>query len=231
MRKDYSKAHNLLPFLAEFIRDNSPFDVAVVEMIRDGSMRFKLKSEGKSLSLKWTEESQNSLLEMPVSSGFVSVQRPQKPRNHHEKKTFEQALQHVATRIDRLLGGDPPHLLLFRNRNPQRILWGTRMLNNLCPNLIVRDETRYYDYIVSNLDQYEGYINVEFQSRQATIVLRLTLEDKPREKTLISWGPISLVILKDERTKSQRRRPEHKVEDFFGYLISRNIPPRFSLQF
>jgi len=231
MKQDYSKAHNLLPFLAKFIGDRSTFDAVSVDLIRDGSMRIRLKTMGLSLSLKWTEESQNSSWEKPVSSGFVSVQRPAEPGNNREKKSFEHALQHVSNRINRLLRGDPPQLLLFRNRNPQSILWSTRLFNNLCPNLVTRDETSYFDYIVSKLDQYEGYINVEFQSRQATVVLRLTLEDKPKEKSLISWGPISLVILKDERTKSQRRHIEHKVEEFFGYLISRNLPPRFTLQF
>jgi hypothetical protein len=200
----------LLPFLAEFMQDRSPYRDVKVELVRDGSMRFRLREGRRNYSLLWSDK---VFAESPGRQDTTKVRR------------------HVAKRLERLLAGDPPHLLLFRNRNPQRIQWGPRLFNNLCPGLLKKGHTRYYDYTVTDIDMYEGFINVEFTSRKATVTLRLTLQDPPPEKPLISWGPITLTILRDDRKPSQRKLPEQQVEEFLGYLLSRNLPPRFLLQF
>jgi len=105
------------------------------------------------------------------------------------------------------------------------------MFNGLCPELLVRGHTRYFDYTVAGLDEYEGFINVEFRSRTAAVALRLVPTGILEGRALASWGPVSLVLLRDERTPEQRRRPEHRVEEFLGYILSRNLPREFSLEF
>jgi hypothetical protein len=223
--KDYSAPHVLLPFLAEFVENKSSYNSVVAAMLRDGCLRFALKDQRGPLVLLWSEFSRRSPVEASFTGGVVSLD------SVADRARGRKAARHVAGRLSRLLSGDPPDILLWRNRNPQRILWGTRMFNNLCPGLLARGRTRYFDYTLSKLDQYEGSINVEFQSRRATVVMRLTLDPAGKEKPLISWGPISLVVVKDERSPGQRRKAEHRVEEYLGYLLSRNLPPRFSLQF
>lgn len=224
--KDYSAPHVLLPFLAEFVQKKSPYDSVAVAMLRDGCLRFRLKGKRKTLTLLWSEFPRGSPVEVPFPGGVVSLDQVDERAQYGRA-----AARHVAGRLSRLLSGDPPDILLWRNRNPQRIQWGARMFNNLCPGMLARGRTRYFDYTLSKLDQYEGSINVEFQSRRATVVLRLTLDPAAKKKPLISWGPISLVVEKDERSPGQRRKAEHRVEEYLGYLLSRNLPPRFSLQF
>ena len=218
--KDYSAAHVLLPFLAGFVEQKSPYRCRTVEMVRDGSLRFRMKDGRRTLTLLWSEHSRGSPVEIPFPGGVVS-----------SPSGGRAAARHLAGRLKRLLSGKPPDILLWRNRNPQRIMWGTRMFNNLCPKMLARGRTRYFDYTLSRLDQYEGSINLEFQSRRATVVMRLTLDSTAGKKSLASWGPISLVVAKDERSQAERRKAEHRVEEYLGYLLSRNLPPRFSLQF
>lgn len=228
---NYAAPHVLLPFIQRFMQEKSSYRIDAVELVRDGSMRFRLRSGEERFRLLWTEQARDIPGELGFKAGFVSPEQRRKKSGRAAAQQTRQAVRHVAQRIERLLTGHSPHLLLWRNRNPQRISWGTRMFDNLCPDLLVRGQTRYHDYIVSRVDEYEGYINVEFQSRAASVVLRLTLEEHPPAEPLISWGPISLVILEDERTPGQRRSHRHKVEEFFGYILSRNLPPRFTLQF
>ncbi len=223
---DYSAPHVLLPFLAEFVEKKSAYTSVAANMVRDGCLRFKMKDRRGSLVLLWSEFPRGSPVEVPFSGGVVSLEK-----GADRSRDGRAAARHLAGRLSRLLSGNPPDILLWRNRNPQRIQWGTRIFNNLCPNMLARGRTRYFDYTLSGLDQYEGSVNVEFQSRRATVVLRLTLDSGAKNKSLMSWGPISLVMVKDERSPGLRRRAEHRVEDYLGYLLSRNLPPRFSLQF
>lgn len=227
----YTAPHVLLPFIRRFMQEKSSYSFDAVELVRDGSMRFRLRYGENKLRILWTEHERGTSGELSFKAGFVSLeQRRKKPGRAEDQQTLH-AIRHVARRIERLLTGHTPHLLLWRNRNPQRITWGTRMFENLCPGLLVRQQTHYYDYIVSRVDEYEGYINVEFQSRSASVILRITLEDHRHAKQLISWGPISLVVLEDRRTPAQCRSQKHKVEEFLGYILSRNLPPRFTLKF
>jgi len=232
-KKDYSSAHVLLPFLAEFVQKKSRYNVLGVELVRDGSMRWRLEHQSKPMTFLWSEGSRSSPVELGFSGGVVAAERTRKTAKGQEKIRLERAAKHLAGRLSRLLDGKPPNLLQWRNRNSQSIIWGKRMFNNLCPGMLVRGETRYFDYTVSDIDEYEGYLNVRFQSRRASVLMRLLLSDggEVPANALISWGPIALVILQDERTKAQRRRAEHQVEEFLGYLLSRNLPPEFSLVF
>jgi len=232
-KTDYSAAHVLLPFLAEFMQKRSSYEVLGVELVRDGSMRWRISHQGKSMRFLWSEDSQDSPVEVRFSGGVVGAERARSNVSKQDRDRMQRAAGHLAGRLTRLLGGKPPHLLLWRNRNSQRIIWGRRMFNNLCPGLLVRGETRYFDYTVSDIDEYEGHLNVRFQSRRASVLLRLLLSGEGSDpiNALISWGPISLVVLEDQRTKAQRQKAEHRVEEFLGYLLSRNLPPRFSLRF
>lgn len=228
---DYTAVDTLLPFIRRFLQEKSGFRVDAVELVRDGSMRFRLRAGDEKHRLLWTEHARDLPGEQGFRGGVVGPEQTHSRRDAPGATSTRRAASHVARRLDRLLSGQPPHLLLWRNRNPQRISWGTRMFNNLCPDLLVRGKTRYHDYIVSRIDAYEGYLNIEFQSRKASVVLRLTLEEHPPVQPLMSWGPISLIMLEDERSPGQRRSHRHRVEEFLGYLLSRNLPPRFTLQF
>ncbi|MDI7269897.1 MAG: hypothetical protein QME96_18045, partial [Myxococcota bacterium] len=230
-KQDYSSAHVLLPFIAEFVQARSPYEGVSVEMVRDGSLRVRLRDGGRLLSLLWSEAPRRAAVEVSLAGVVVSVERPHRFRTRQEKDRMEGAARHVARRLGRLLRGNPPHLLLWRNRNLERLHWGVRMLNGLCPDLLVRGHTRYFDYTVAGLDEYEGFINVEFRSRGAGVALRLVPTGMLEGRALVSWGPVSLVLLRDERTPEQRKLPEHRVEEFLGYILSRNLPSEFSLAF
>ncbi|MDI7267273.1 MAG: nitrogenase component 1 [Myxococcota bacterium] len=229
--EDYASAHVLLPFVAGFVQARSPYTGVSVELVRDGALRVRLSDGGKPLSLLWMEAPRRAAVQVTVGGVAVAVERPQGPRNGRGRERLEGAARHVARRLGRLLQGDPPHLLLWRNRNLERLHWGVRMFNGLCPDLLVRGHTRYFDYTVAGLDEYEGFMNVEFRSRAAAVVLRLVPTGIRGGKALAAWGPISLVLLRDERTPAQRKRPEHRVEEFLGYILSRNLPPEFVLEF
>ncbi len=249
MSTDYTLAHNLLPFVARFVQSESSYEEIRVELVADGTMRFRLQQAGREMVVDWTEHRQGLEIEVSARHGSFSLKSSGDPappaeaiagaiagamagaKDETHPKALRQVCNHVARRVGRLMRGNPPHLLCFRNRNPQRIQWTTRMFNSLCPDLIRKGQTRYFDYRVSNLDEYEGFINVEFQSRNATVVLRLILSDRLQEEPVVSFGPMALTVLHDDRDEAQKRHPEHRVEDFFGYVLSRNLPPQYVLEF
>ncbi len=222
MTEDYSQAHVLLPFLDRFIEDSSPYAAARCRLVHDGSLRVQLEDDQGPLEVAWVEQSDDGVIE--EARGVVV--RAEGPSDR-----VRLAARHVARRLARLQRGDPPHLLQFRNRNPQRLIWDTRLFGHLCPEMLVRGRTRYFAYRLAEVDAFEGYLNLTFSSRRQTVRLRLQLGDLGGAEPLQTWGPVSLVILEDDRDEEQRGDPEHQVEQFVGYLLSRNLPPRFSLSF
>ncbi len=134
--KDYSAPQVLLPFLAEFVQKKSPYDFVAVAMLRDGCLRFRLKDGRGPLALLWSEFPRGSPVEVPFSGGVVSLQKPE-PRDAYQRTRCRKAARHVAGRLSRLLSGDPPDILLWRNRNPQRIqhLYFFQHMFNLLPGI------------------------------------------------------------------------------------------------
>ncbi len=91
--------------------------------------------------------------------------------------------------------------------------------------------TRYFDYILTRIHEYEGFLNIEWTGLEAVVSLRISLTELLEEEPLHSWGSIALVSMEDERDDAWRGRVEHRVEDFTGYVLSRNLPPEFSIKF
>lgn len=228
---DYDQPHILLPFLSRFVAEKSPYPRVSVEMVRDGSLRFIIDSERGIMKMVWSEKDRPAEVKHLFSAGVIWMEQPDRPLNAADGVRLRKAAEHVGRRLSRLLVGDPPHLLLWRNRNPMVLYWGRRMFTSLGSDLLVAGHTRYFDYTVAEINEYEGFVNIELRSRRASIMLRLTLTGLLDQVPLISWGPVSLVLLNDERTSEQRMSPEHQVEEYLGYVLSRNLPPDFKLMF
>ena len=225
MTEDYSRPHALLPFLDRFVQDSSPYASARCRLVRDGSLRVSLVDDQGPLEVAWVEHApEGGVVEATRGVVVCADVGPDRRRRRL-------AARHVARRLARLLRGEPPHLLQFRNRNHQRLIWDARLFGHLCPEMLVRGRTRYFSYRLAEVDQFEGYLNLTFTSRRQAVRLRLQLGDVGDGEALQTWGPISLLVLEDERDAQQRSDPEHQVEEFVGYLLSRNLPPRFSLSF
>ncbi len=231
---DYSQPHVLLPFLAEFVQSQSAYQVAGVRLVRDGSVRFELVAQGgQRFDLAWVEAAGPGSLGA-VAGGVAVVAAPAGPGpSRPADAPVRAAAAHLARRLARLLQGRPPDLLQWRNRNLREVIWGKRVFADLCPGALVKGQTRYFDYTVSELDERQGFINLAFQSRRARVRLRLAPAGgrAPAGRVLHAWGPMALLVLEDERGQDERGQVEHQVEEFLGYLLSRNLPARFSLRF
>ena len=231
-KQDYQLVHNLIPFMEKFIQAESPYLVEEIRLVRDGSMLFRLRSGKSLLRLKWMETAASGQV-LAAFGGGVIVCAGKPGLGEQRLRQLRRAAVHVANRLERLLRGRPPHLLEWRNRNPQKIAWNRRLFNNLCPGMLVKGQTRYFDYRVADINEYSGHLNVVFQSRKASVTVTLSLSKKGdgRRKPLITWGQVGMFVTRDERDSRLRRLPEHQVEEFMGYLLSRNLPPEFSLVF
>ncbi len=139
--------------------------------------------------------------------------------------------EHVARRIHCLQEETRSPLLIWRNRNLRTVYWGIRLFHRLCPDLLVKGKTRYFDYHLAAMDEYEGAVNLRFESRKRTVLLRLALAETLDRDPVLRWEPIALAVQEDERTADERLDAAHRVEAFVGYLLSRNLPPAFSLDF
>ncbi len=49
MSTDYTLAHNLLPFVARFVQSESSYEEVRVELVADGTMRFRLQQAGQEM--------------------------------------------------------------------------------------------------------------------------------------------------------------------------------------
>jgi hypothetical protein len=228
---DIVKPTEFLLALEQYLSKDSLFTRVSVEFVRDGALRFLLETKGHQIEARWTE----SPLDIPdrtiCTVGSVhGIARDEEP-SAVEKAYSQLACRHLANRLDALLRRAPHPLLMWRNRNPLEVLWGTRLFNNLCPGLIKKGWTEYFDYSLDVLDEYEGCINLKFESPTNSVHLRLSVSPENALQPLIVWESISLYLVEDNRTAQQRTLVEHKVEDFLGYILSRNLPPKFELTF
>lgn len=229
MAPDYTVAHVLLPFLAQVMEQGTDYRVGV-SLVRDGSMRFAVEVGDEHLDIVWSEHPVPTEVQVVFSHGAVhalDVGAESTARSRLAWSVCEQ----IAPRLSALQRGSPPDLLLWRNRNVQKVRWGTRMLNDLCSNLLVKGRTRYFGYRVTAIDEYEGLIRIEMESRQHTVRLQLTLTELLDRPPICTWGPTALVLCDDDRTDEERASSEHQVEEFVGYVLSRSLPPHFRLTF
>ncbi len=219
---DYQQPQVLLPFLERFLTESSPFPAAHVALRPDGALLVRLeRTAGDPVEVLWVETGTDAAVSIPATQGFVVGM-----------EGSGQAARHVEARLRRLLKGDVPGLLQWRNRNPQTLFWGAHMFERLRPDLLAAGRTRWFDYALTGLDEYEGLVGMEFESRDARVILRLTLTELLGEKTPVqTWGQIALVVAEDQRPAEVRGLREHRVEDYVSYLLSRNLPPSFTLAF
>ena len=219
---DYSQPHVLLPFLERFLTEKAPFPAAQISLRPDGALVMQLsRAAGDPVEVRWVEAETGAEVSVPAAAGGVAGDAGS-----------GQAARHVEARLRRLLRGDVPGLLQWRNRNPQTLFWGAHMFERLRPDLLAVGRSRWFEYALTRLDEYEGLVGLEFESREARVLLRLTLTELLGEAAPVhTWGPIALVVVDDDRPAAQARLPEHRVEDFVAYLLSRNLPPSFTLAF
>ncbi|MFH1530481.1 MAG: nitrogenase component 1 [Pseudomonadota bacterium] len=219
---DYRQPDVLLPFLERFFTEQAPFPAARVELRPDGALGVRLdRATGDPVEVCWVEAAGAAAVSVPATSGFVVG-----------GEGSGQAAHHVEARLRRLLRGDVPGLLQWRNRNPQTVFWGAQLFERLRPDLLAVGRTRWFDYALTRVDEYEGLVGLEFESRDARVLLRLTLTELLDGAVPVgTWGPVALVVVTDDRAEDQRRLREHRVEDYVSYLLSRNLPPSFTLAF
>lgn len=217
MSEDYTQAHILLPFVETYIQAESPWQSVSVELAIDGTMRIHLAGREGSTEVLWGESSvDDAAIELPQGALTCS-------------SGDSNAGAHVARRLRRLLRGNPPHLLQWRNRNPQRIRWGARLFECLCPNLLVPGKTRYFDYHLVSVKEVAQSLRLAFESRSARVVVELTMSTAPKSDALAVWGPVAMSLAVDDRSREEAVEPRNRVEDFTGYLLSRNLPPDLRL--
>jgi hypothetical protein len=219
---DYSQPHVLLPFLEGFLTEQAPFNGAQVDLRPDGALAVRLsRPAGEPAHVAWVETTSGAPVSVPATWGHVEGD-----------DGSGQAARHVEARLRRLLRGAVPELLQWRNRNPQTLFWGAHMFERLRPDLLSAGRTRWFDYALTRVDEYEGLIGLEFESRDARVLLRLTLTELLGEQVPVHrWGPVALVVAEDDRPADRRDARAHRVEDYVAYLLSRNLPPAFTLAF
>lgn len=219
---DYERADVLLPFLERFLAEKSPFTAAEVTLRPDGALAVGLtRADRDPVEVCWVESATGAAVSIPASEGVVEG-----------AAGSGQAARHVASRLQHLLRGKVPGLLEWRNRNPMRLFWGAHLFERLRPGLLAAGRTRWFDYALTRVDEYEGLVGLEFESREARVLLRLTLTELLGEVTPVhTWGPVALIVVEDDRNEEVRDLRKHRVEDFTAYLLSRNLPPRFTMAF
>ena len=232
MARDLDAVDGLLDELVERIQREPAVDQAQACFSRDGSLQLRLTWRGRLVEVRWSAPPHAGVAEAPLprDNGVVFVSGASAPANRREQAELGALCTHVALQIEHLARNSASCLLTWRNRELQKIHWGVRMLHRLCPGALSPGRTRYFSYRLTALDEYEGLVRLRFESRQRTVVLRLA----PRSATvepLQSWGPIALSIAEDERTDAERAEPAHQVEEFVGYVLSRNLPADFELVF
>jgi len=221
MTSDYQQPHVLLPFLERFLVQQAPLHGAEVDLLPDGALRFRLSGAAEeAVEIVWVENPGGAAVSLPAVQGYVEG-----------PAGSSKAVRHVAERLRRLLRGDVPGLLEWRNRNPQVVYWGAHMFERLRPGLLAVGSTRWFDYVLNRADEYEGLIGLEFESREARVLLRLTLTELLAERPVRTWGPVALIVVDDERDAELRGLREHRVEDYVAFLLSRNLPPDLTLVF
>ncbi len=219
---DYERADVLLPFLERFMAERSPFTAAKVMLRPDGALTVELeRAGGDQVEVCWIETNAGAAVSIPASTGVVEG-----------AAGSGQAARHVASRLHLLLRGKVPGLLEWRNRKPLRLSWSAHLFELVRPGLLAVGRTRWFDYALTRVDDDEGLISLEFKSSEARVLLRLTLTKLLGEVIPIhTWDPVALIIAEDDRGDKLRNLREHRVEDFTAYLLSRNLPPRFTLAF
>jgi hypothetical protein len=233
MAGDLDAANGFLERLAERIERDSSVEQAEVRFSRDGSLEVRLAWRGRRVRVEWRARADETVAEaaLPRENGVVCAPRSEAPIDRREQAELHALCTHVALQIEHLARTGPAHLLTWRNREFQKIHWGMRMLHRLCPGALSPGRTRYFDYRLTGLDEYEGLVRLRFESRQRTVVLRLSPTDATPPDALTSWGPIALSVAEDDRTDTERADRSHQVEEFVGYLLSRNLPAAFELAF
>ena len=232
MARDLDAADRLLEHLAERIERDPDVDRAEVRFCRDGTVRFELTLRGKIIRLEWNAHVSDAVAEsaLPHENGVVVVRRSGASVDRGAQAELQALCAHVALQIEHLARAGPAHLLTWRNRELRKIHWGVRMLHRLCPGALVSGRTRYFDYRLTGLDEYEGLVRLRFESRQRTVVLRLSLR-AATTGPLQCWGPVALTVAEDDRSDAERADRAHQVEELVGYLLSRNLPADFELAF
>jgi hypothetical protein len=198
---------SLLAELRERIARDPAGAGARIELVRDGSMRLRFPGGAE---LRWTEQSVGAAVEVPVNPGNGVV-----------SSSADRSLAvHVALQLEHLARSTGSPLLCWRNRELSELYWGARLFGRLGPDLLAKGRTRFAGYQLAGIDEYAGTVNLRFESRDRTVLLRLTLRELTGEDPIAAWGPIALV---GDR--------EDGVADFVGYVLSRNLPPSFTLRF
>lgn len=237
MSQEFSRPEALLNFVCQFIQTGSPLSDLSAALEVDGSLRFDFILDLQHASVRWSEHppsgNECEILEEGAVKGCIwfvpSASAPDPKQALRERRV----LAHIAERLRRLLRGSPPALLQWRNRNPEpvTVYWSPRLFARLGEDLMKPGDTRYYDYTLTRIDEYEGFINLAFESRSATVVFRLLPTELLDGDALMIWGPMAACVIRDERSEEEKRDPRHAVEAFFGYVLSRLLPPVFSLAF
>ncbi len=233
MARDLDAADGLLDELVERIQREPDVDRAQAFFWRDGSLQFRLEWRRRTVRAVWRHDPSDAVAQAPLpqDNGVISVPRTGASVTRQDQVQLQALCTHVALQIEHLARSGPAHLLTWRNRELQRVHWGVRMLHRLCPGALSPGRTRYFDYRLTGLDEYEGLVRLRFESRQRTVVLRLSPVEATPAAGLASWGPIGLSIAADDRTNTERADRAHQVEEFVGYLLSRNLPRDFALAF
>jgi hypothetical protein len=128
---------------------------------------------GQAVRLEWRQAPDDAVAQaaLPQGNGVVCVAASKASPGRREQAELQALCTHVALQIEHLARNDSSCLLEWRNREPRRIYWGVRMLHRLCPGSLTKRRTRYFDYRLTELDEYEGLVRLRFESRQRTVTL------------------------------------------------------------
>jgi hypothetical protein len=230
MIPDYSKPDIVLPFICEFVGTGSPLVDLRARLMMDGSLAFGFLLDGQPTEAVWREKPTGADIEIPLEMGVVCID-PGVEIDLERRERLRKSAALIASRLHRLIRGNAPELLHWRNRNPVTLYYGVRMFVTLCQNLLKKGQTTYYGYTLVRLDESEGLIQISFESREFSVSMMLTLTELLDREPLRVWGPMALVMVEDDRDDAARNDPAHQVEQFLGYVLSRNLPDDFTLAF
>ncbi len=231
MRRDLNDFDTFSAFIADLIRERSPLESVRVSPQADGSLRFDIQVKSLDFTFFWSEDSPITGICNPLRDGYLCCNAEPNESDLLRKAWTVKLTAFLSEKINRLLDGEPPALLQWRNRHHQTISWGIRLFPWLFSGLIKKGRTRFGEYTLIDLNEYEGYLNLVFESRQARVAFRLSPKGTVKGKPVCSRGPLELHIMEDTRSHNDLLEPFHAIEQFMGYVLARCLPKSFSLIF